>query len=93
MHGPQPPHNPLAAAARETMAVARETKSPLLEKLAVGGMILSSVTSTAIGAYSMYRMAKHDEEKAEERAYKRLRAELEMQERARRPEPHHGRGR
>ena len=88
-HGPNPHHNPLGDAAQQAMHAARETKSPLMEKLAIGTMIFSAVVSTGLGVVQVVRMMRHDEEKAEEKAYRRLKAELEKQER----ETHHGRGR
>jgi len=43
MPGQPTPHNPLHAAARETMQVARETKSPWFEKVAIFTMIASAL--------------------------------------------------
>ena len=94
-HGPNPHHNPLDDAANQAMHAAQQAKSPLLEKLAIGTMIFSAVISTGLGVVQVVRMMKHDEEKAEEKAYRRLKAELERQERESRPqrETAHGRGR
>jgi hypothetical protein len=83
MHQPTP-QNPLSAAARETMAAARETKSPLMEKLAIGTMIGSAVVSTGLGVVQVVRMVNHDREKAEGKAYQRLKRELDAKERERR---------
>jgi len=79
--GPVPSQNPLNAAASQAMHAARESKSPVMEKLAIGTMILSAVVSTALGVVQVVRMMKHDDEKAEEKAYKRLKAELDQRER------------
>jgi hypothetical protein len=87
--GSIPPPNPLNAAASQAMHAARETRSPLLEKLAIGTMILSAVVSTGLGVLQVARMIKHDRDeederlaKAEERALRRLRSELDARERA-----------
>lgn len=70
------------------MNAARETKSPLMEKLAMGAMILSAVVSTGLGVVQVVRMWRHDEERAEEKAYRRLKHELDAQAQAR----EHGQG-
>jgi hypothetical protein len=59
MHGPTP-HHPLTAAARETMAVARETKSPLFERVAIITMIGSALTTTALAALQAIHMLRRD---------------------------------
>ena len=56
MHGQPPPTNPLHAAARETMAVARETKSPWFECMAMIVMAASALVTTAIGALQVRHM-------------------------------------
>ena len=67
MPGQPTPHNPLHAAARETMQVARETKSPWFEKVAIITMIASALTTTAIAALQAVHMLKRDLEKDKER--------------------------
>jgi hypothetical protein len=46
-HGPNPPHTPLQAAARQRQDAAREAKSPLLEKAAIWA-IIGSAGATAL---------------------------------------------
>src|SRR5438046_1626163 len=60
MHGPTLPTNPLHAAARETMAVAREAKSPLFERGAVVTMLAAAAVTTAVGALQAWHMLKRD---------------------------------
>ena len=88
-HAPNPSHNPLNAAANQVMHAARETKSPLMEKLAIGTMVLSAVVSTGLGAVQVMRLISHDKEKAEEKAYQRIRREREAEDHASRPEASH----
>lgn len=71
MPGQPPPHNPLHAAARETMQVARETKSPWFEKVAIFTMIASALTTTAIAALQAVHMLRRDLEKDKERERQR----------------------
>jgi hypothetical protein len=47
MNGPSP-HIPHRDAARDSMAVARETKSPLPERVAVFAMIASAITGITV---------------------------------------------
>ena len=83
-HGSIPPHhNPLNYAAQQAMYAARDAKSPMMEKLAMGAMILSAVVSTGLGVVQVVRMMRHDEERAEEKAYRRLKRELDAQEHTR----------
>lgn len=82
MHNsPIPPHNPLTAAASQAMHAAREAKSPLLEKLAIGTMVLSAVVSTAVGVIHVARMVRHDDDKADQKAYRQLLAEMQARDR------------
>ena len=70
MHGQPPPTNPLHAAARETMAVARETKSPWFERMAMIVMAASALVTTAIGALQvrhMLRREMRDEQREKDR--------------------------
>jgi hypothetical protein len=67
MPGQPTPHNPLHAAARETMQVARETKSPWFEKVAIFTMIASALTTTAIAALQAMHMLRRDLDKERER--------------------------
>ena len=60
MHGQPPPTNPLHAAARETMAVARETKSPWFERMAMIVMAASALVTTAIGALQVRHMLRRE---------------------------------
>jgi hypothetical protein len=85
-HGPNIPHNPLGSAAHQAMNAARETKSPLMEKLAIATMIGSAVISTGLGVVQVVRMINHDREKAEEKAYQRLKRELDAKERHHTPQ-------
>jgi len=62
MPGQPTPHNPLHAAARETMQVAREAKSPWFEKVAIFTMIASALTTTAIAALQAVHMLRRDQE-------------------------------
>jgi len=71
MSGQPTPHNPLHAAARETMQVARETKSPWFEKVAIVTMIASALTTTAIAALQAVHMLRRDLEKDKERERQR----------------------
>jgi hypothetical protein len=71
MPGQPTPHNPLHAAARETMQVARETKSPWFEKVAIITMIASALTTTAIAALQAVHMLRRDLEKDKERERQR----------------------
>jgi len=59
MSGPVAP-NPLHAAARETMAVAREAKSPQLERVAVWAMIGSAITGMAVAAMHALHLLRKD---------------------------------
>jgi hypothetical protein len=71
MPGHTPPHNPLAAAAQEIKAVARETKSPWFERAALIIMGLSAAVTTAIGAMQvrhMLRREMREEQREQERA-------------------------
>jgi hypothetical protein len=88
-HGPNIPHNPLGAAANQAMHAAREAKSPLMEKFAIGAMVMSAVVSVGLGAVQVARMITHDREKAEEKAYQRLRREREAEEREHTSHGHH----
>jgi len=61
MHNPGPHTNPLQAAAKETMAVAKEAKSPLLEqRVAIITMITSALATTAIAVLHGVHMLKRD---------------------------------
>jgi len=71
MPGQPTPHNPLHTAARETMQVARETKSPWFEKVAIVTMIASALTTTAIAALQAMHMLRRDLEKDKERQRQR----------------------
>jgi hypothetical protein len=93
MHEPGPFHKLLNAAANEAMQAARNSKSPLMEKLAIGAMVFSAVVSTALGAVEVVRMNTHDKERAEEKASQRIKREREVQDRATRPETSHARRR
>jgi hypothetical protein len=53
-------HNPLHAAARDTMAVAREAKSPLLERVAIFAMIGSAITGMAVAALHALHLIRKD---------------------------------
>jgi hypothetical protein len=64
---PGQPHNPLRDAARETMAVARETKSPWFEKVAIATMITSAITTTAFAVMHMWHTLKRDQERERDR--------------------------
>jgi hypothetical protein len=88
MHGQPTPHNPLHAAARETMAVAREAQSPLFEKVALIAMVTSAAVTTAVGAFQTWHLFKRDLERDRERERQR-----ERDERGRRDEPPHRPGR
>lgn len=59
MHGPSP-HNPLRDAARDTIAMAREGKSPLLERVALFAMIASAITGIAVAAVHTFHLLKRD---------------------------------
>ena len=88
--GPHPSHNPLNAAASQVMHAAKECKSPVLEKLAIVAMVSSALVSTGLGAVQVMRMISHDKEKAEEKAYQRIRREHETEGHAGRPYAAHG---
>src|SRR4051794_304203 len=60
MHGQPLPHNPLAAAAKETLAVAREAKSPLFERVAMITLMASAAVTTAVGALQAWHMLRRD---------------------------------
>ena len=61
----------LGMSARETMQVARETKSPWFEKVAIVTMIASALTTTAIAALQAVHMLRRDLEKDKERERQR----------------------
>jgi hypothetical protein len=61
------PHNPLRDAARETMHVARETKSPWFEKVAIATMITSALTTKAFAVMHMWHTLKRDQERERDR--------------------------
>ena len=67
-----PPHNPLAAAAQEVRAVAREAKSPWFERAALVIMAASAAVTTAIGAMQVRHMLRR-EMKEEQREQERER--------------------
>ena len=71
MHGPTPPHNPLAQAAKEMSAVARETKSPLFERVATVTLITSALATTALAGMQAWHMLRRDLEKDRERQRER----------------------
>ena len=60
MHVTPSPHNPLRDAARDTMSVARETKSPLLEKVAIFAMIGSAIMGMTVAALHAVHVLKKD---------------------------------
>ena len=53
-------HNPLHSAARESMTIAREAKSPMLERVAVFAMIGSAVTGMALGTLHALHLIRKD---------------------------------
>ena len=53
-------HNPLHSAARESMTLAREAKSPLLERVAIFAMIGSAITGMALGALHALHLIRKD---------------------------------
>jgi hypothetical protein len=67
------------------MYAARQAKSPLLEKLAIGTMLASAVSTTAIGVIHLAHMNHKDHETQDqlvEKTVKRVLAELNARERA-----------
>jgi predicted phage gp36 major capsid-like protein len=75
------PHNPLDDAARKVDEVARRTKSPQFERVAIFTMIASAITTVALAgfqAFHMFRREIRDEQRERER---------EERERARRADP------
>ncbi len=53
-------HNPLHSAARDTMAIAREAKSPLLERVAIWAMIGSALTGMGVAALHALHLIRTD---------------------------------
>jgi hypothetical protein len=60
MHGQPTQHNPLTNAARDALAVAREAKSPTLERIALIGMMISTGLTAVIGGFQLFHMLKRD---------------------------------
>src|SRR4051794_31377824 len=70
MHSPIPPRNPLATAAQEVQAVARQTRWPWMEKAAMGVMAASAALTTAIGVFQirhLWRREMREEQREIER--------------------------
>jgi hypothetical protein len=91
MPGPIPPHNPLAQAAREISAAAREAKSPLLERLGVFAMIGSAIATTGFAAMQMLHMYRRDR-REDKREQERERERDRQHERDRPPPDRPGHG-
>src|SRR5262249_54007354 len=60
MHGPSSNHNPLHAAAKQAQAVARETKSPWFEKVAIWTMVASALTAAVTGMVQAWHLIRRD---------------------------------
>jgi hypothetical protein len=60
MHGPTPHHNPLSAAARKALHVAREAKAPWFERVAIVAMIGSAITTTALAVLQAIHTIRRD---------------------------------
>jgi hypothetical protein len=68
------PHNPLDDAAKKVDDVARRTKSPQFERIAIGTMIASAVTTVLLAgfqAYHMFRREIRDEQREREKERER----------------------
>lgn len=75
MHGPMP-HHPLAAAAQEVRAVARETRWPWLERAALGLMAASAALTTVISGIQIRQLLRR-EIREEQREQERERRQAE----------------
>jgi hypothetical protein len=53
-------HNPLANAAQDIKAVAKETNSPLVARFSVFALIASAAASTALAAVQAWHMLRRD---------------------------------